>query len=352
MYAKDVTQREIARTTSLSERTVQRRLKRLPKIWPNIRDFILEIEKDESIKTLLRGEKIAEKPLVKWMRKRFENRYHLGPAPYGYRKDSVGELVQVPEEAKFVEQIFIGFENGKTTTQLAKENALSVHQVYVILHSPVYKGWVCFGEDCRPGRHKPIVSEKLWDRCQRKPDRPWGLRQPLWGYKYEKGLLVIDREKDIGKIEKMSKLRIARKSLDEIAHLLQWSKSNVKQRLKNPSYAGLKWMNGKLVPGNHPAIVNPELWKAANAVQIDRLQASALKRKTLAAENRGKIFAMVKSKGEATVLEIAKEFRLNRCCVANHLRGLEADGIVERIPPQEKRKGRGPLSYKWRIKTG
>lgn len=349
---KNKTHREIANELQISERTVQRRLKILPKIWPNIRDFIFNINEDKELKASLLGEITSEEaPQVKWMKRQWEEGYHLGVAPRGWRKDSNGDLFRT-EEANMIKRLFVRYDNGEHLTALHKDTGIRVSVISRILHNPAHKGWVCFKEKCHRGRHYPrrIVSEELWDRVQRKlrGTRQFGMRSFPYGYSYENNKVIEHREK-LAEIDKMFKLGEQGKSFLEISNEMKWHPSLVSGRMRNPFYCGKKWENGRLVDEDldYEPIVSPERWRKANSFERVKGDKGLRKyRDDIRRKNRNKVLSALDRNIWKTRKEIADETGLNKTVVRKYILSLLDEGFVEVIPPKPKRGGHHPGKYR------
>jgi len=94
-----------------------------------------------------------------------------GRIPYGYRKvaGSQFDFDIEPQEAKIVEQIFrlysqgIGYLKIKQTTGCS----LSPQGIAKLISNPFYCGKVQFNGIVESNNHPPIVSEKLFKKCQK-----------------------------------------------------------------------------------------------------------------------------------------------------------------------------------------
>jgi site-specific DNA recombinase len=94
-----------------------------------------------------------------------------GHVPYGYRKVEGGQFdfdIQ-SDEAKIVEQIFklysqgIGYQKIKQITGCP----LCVRAIAGMIGNPFYAGKVRFGDIIQNNNHLEIVSEKLFNKCQK-----------------------------------------------------------------------------------------------------------------------------------------------------------------------------------------
>lgn len=138
--------------------------------------------------------------LQKGLVEKFKQGYMMHPAPFGYRKAlkiENGNVVKlpreiVPEEARVVRRMYRDYLSGKSFREIAfrlnTEGILSRRRqhwsstsVSCVIRNPVYCGKVYhihtkvngrfrrLPEDkwtIQPGKHKPIVSEKIWQDTQ------------------------------------------------------------------------------------------------------------------------------------------------------------------------------------------
>jgi len=99
--------------------------------------------------------------------------------PFGYRKgeDGVGEPHE--PEADIVRQIFEPYASGRyTAEQMAAELNKAGHRaptgrswydagVMAVVKNPFYMGTVRYRGETYPGVHKPLVSEEIFEQCQK-----------------------------------------------------------------------------------------------------------------------------------------------------------------------------------------
>lgn len=101
-----------------------------------------------------------------------------GQLPFGYTRSPDGTARIVPEEAKVVRKAFEAYATGQYTdrqiAELMNDMGLLTRQgrrwskdsVRDFLQNAFYTGKVKYKGDLLPGRHEPIISEDLFERCQ------------------------------------------------------------------------------------------------------------------------------------------------------------------------------------------
>jgi hypothetical protein len=130
-------------------------------------------------------EKIPEKnlePLRKYSKFRGENQkigmikksskgIHMSRAPFGYERNSSGELIP-SQNFREVEEIFEEFLKPEINlNKLATKHNFSVNGLKKILNNFAYVGKVKFDGQIHPANHKPIVSSTLFNKVQDKLDK-------------------------------------------------------------------------------------------------------------------------------------------------------------------------------------
>ena len=119
----------------------------------------------------------------KGRRRKAEEGYVIGKAPYGYKKINKNEAEIVPHEAKFIAKAFELYDSGLSLFKTRKwllENGwvyrptglfISRGHLYALLRNPLYKGYIPFNGEEFKGRHPAIVSPELFDRVQERLKR-------------------------------------------------------------------------------------------------------------------------------------------------------------------------------------
>ena len=120
---------------------------------------------------------------TKGRRRKAEEGFIVGSAPYGYRKINKNEGEVVPEEAKFIKKAFELYDSGmslyKTRKWLLnngwvyKPNVqfISRGHLHKLLKNCIYKGYISFNGEEFKGKHEAIVSEEVFDRVQERLKR-------------------------------------------------------------------------------------------------------------------------------------------------------------------------------------
>jgi len=349
----------LLRRKGLSNKEIRRQLRVDPRSVPGyINRFIENYKELYKIVNILREAPFKEietdqpKHFREAFTRKFKDGYHMGPAPDGYKKIN-GELEQIPERAKVIEELFIGFDEGFSIGYLSRKYKLGYHKVLYILRNPVYKGDVSFRRVTRKGRHKPIVSEELFGRVQEKLKKlpPFAFYALPPGWIWKKGIIEYDDDvkEEIDKAKEMFKLRKESLSFAEIGRHLDVSEHTVITRIKNPFYCGMKWKNGKLVHYHNKGILTVDEWRDVNKIHTPRQKAAVEKAKDIGEKNRNTILTHLSADGK-TVSEIAKETGFADTIVRKHLYKLEEGGYVERVSPTQTKKGACPFPTKWRVR--
>src|ERR1035437_7029873 len=97
-------------------------------------------------------------------------------APLGYLNDKVNKvIIPDPERSQYIVKAFEAYASGKYTlrqirelvTELGfrsqKEQVLSISNIHDILRNPIFCGLLRYGGEIYEGKHKPIISKKLFD---------------------------------------------------------------------------------------------------------------------------------------------------------------------------------------------
>ncbi len=116
-----------------------------------------------------------------------------GPAPTGYLNSN---HIIVPDLERFslVKKIFEAYSTGKHSLKDLKqfglvsrnEKLLSISNIQRMLSNPFYYGAFVFKEELYQGKHKPAISKKLFDKCQRvmkEKTRPQKRNQIIYAFR-------------------------------------------------------------------------------------------------------------------------------------------------------------------------
>jgi len=100
-------------------------------------------------------------------------------APLGYLNDKVNKvIIPDPERSQYIVKAFEAYAGGKYTlrqirelvTELGfrsqKEQVLSISNIHDILRNPIFCGLLRYGGEIYEGKHKPIITKKLFDSAQ------------------------------------------------------------------------------------------------------------------------------------------------------------------------------------------
>ncbi len=100
-------------------------------------------------------------------------------APLGYLNDKVNKvIIPDPERSQYIVKAFEAYASGKYTlrqirdliTELGfrsqKEQELSISNIHDILRNPIFCGLLRYGGEIYEGKHKPIITKKLFDSVQ------------------------------------------------------------------------------------------------------------------------------------------------------------------------------------------
>ena len=100
-------------------------------------------------------------------------------APLGYLNDKVNKvIIPDPERSSYIVKAFEAYASGKYTlrqirdliTELGfrsqKEQMLSISNIHDILRNPIFCGLLRYGGEIYEGKHKPIITKKLFDSVQ------------------------------------------------------------------------------------------------------------------------------------------------------------------------------------------
>jgi site-specific DNA recombinase len=94
-----------------------------------------------------------------------------GRVPYGYQRieGSQYDFDVDPEQSKIVEQIFKLYSQGNGYLKIKQITgcSLCVRAIAGIISNPFYAGKVRFGEIVESNNHQGIVSERLFNKCQK-----------------------------------------------------------------------------------------------------------------------------------------------------------------------------------------
>lgn len=101
-------------------------------------------------------------------------------APFGYRNDEKNHVIRVdPRRAPFVRKAFELYASGERPLKEVRDylraagalgrrgkNPLSASQCHVMLRNPIYYGVLRYNGELYEGRHAPLITKELFDKCQ------------------------------------------------------------------------------------------------------------------------------------------------------------------------------------------
>ena len=100
-------------------------------------------------------------------------------APLGYLNDKENKvIIPDPERSPYIVKAFEAYASGKYTlrqirdliTELGfrsqREQVLSISNIHDILRNPIFCGLLRYGGEIHEGKHKPIITKKLFDSVQ------------------------------------------------------------------------------------------------------------------------------------------------------------------------------------------
>jgi len=357
LLKQGLSKREICSKLGVSTSEVYGSVRRIRENWVHLPKF-MKVINEKSLWEVIEKEGATKSPM-RWVQRKFEEGYHIGTPPYGYRKDERDELVEKPEEKKVVIKLFTDADNNKSIGQLSRDSGLlkdkgktgsskdkvryilSKDKVRYILQNPVYKGMIRWMGDARRGRHDPMVDSELFDRVQEKlkGGRKFGFRSLPSEYYYDlQGRVCLNLEK-VERIKRLWQLRLKKLNRAEIADELEMTAEEVRWKLRNPFYAAKKEVEGEWFDMDHEPIVDFDTWVAANRVVVTRTDAIRKTQAKRKRRNMNKVVAALGSRRERTCSEISKDVNLSMATVYKRLYDLEKEGSVKRIPPVRERKG-------------
>lgn len=96
---------------------------------------------------------------------------HMSRVPFGYQRNSSGELIPA-ENFREVEEIFEEFlQKDMNLRKLSNKHNFSINGLKKILRNFVYVGKVKFDGQINQGNHQAIISSTLFNKVQDKLDK-------------------------------------------------------------------------------------------------------------------------------------------------------------------------------------
>lgn len=104
----------------------------------------------------------------------------LNPPPFGYKMSKkYKHYIVEGEKAETVKEIFERKSYGESINSIAQDLRMNVTTVYNILKNKTYLGYNVYRGEIIKGKHQAIISEELFNKCQKKDSRAvtWVLKE-------------------------------------------------------------------------------------------------------------------------------------------------------------------------------
>jgi len=217
----------------------------------------------------IRKEGLLEKSSLKERKKKAlesrireaEKGHYYGPPVFGY-SIRYGRLVE-NENLKRAERVLRGLLAGKRPMEVARENDLSLNQVYRIRRNRVYMGEFVFLGKIYRGSWKQLITAEEWNEIQRKIGTG-GLLLP--GYEWRDGKRVLKpgaREM----YQEIFRMRLKKETCEKIGYKMGLSRQTIEKIIRDRRITGRMEVDGKLVDSGFEQAVDEETWKAAQKVK-------------------------------------------------------------------------------------
>ena len=229
------------------------------KDYPKLCAFLDVIRKEGLLeKSSLKERK--QKALDSMIREAVKGHYY-GPPIFGYTIKH-GKLAE-NEDLKRVERVLKGLLAGKRPMEVARENDLSLSQVYRIRNNKVYMGeFVLLGKTYR-GNWKPLITAEEWNELQRRIG-PGGRLLPGYQWLDRKRVLKPGAKE---KYQTIFQLRLKRETYVKIGEAVGLSRSTIEKIIRDRRITGRMEVDGKLVDSGFEPAVDEETWKAAQRIK-------------------------------------------------------------------------------------
>ncbi len=331
LWAQGLKEEQIADKLGRAQSNIHRALKDFSQIDAQLRMDFKRLEKAGYFKK----RRFQESPtkFKELIEKRLQNKL-IPPRrlPFGYKWEN-GEIIQDPEKAKIVKQIFIRRIEGKSIPQITKEIKefkLRPDHVRQILTNKMYCGEFKWKGEFYPGKYEPIIDKEAWCKAQQtfSPLKTVHWTRPPYGYKiiWPEGCIVVDPE-EAEKVRRIFELRLEHTCIYRIGKEVGLPHSLISRILKRKEYMGSEGV---------PRIVDPETWRAAQHVPSltfkEAARIHAAKKKIEGRKTRDAILKALPGR----IYEIAERVGRHPTTVCEWLHKLEAEGEVKR---PEKRRG-------------
>jgi DNA-binding MarR family transcriptional regulator/DNA invertase Pin-like site-specific DNA recombinase len=260
LLAKGKSITDVAGMLSKDRSNLSRTLKKFrEQDYPKLCAFLDAIRKEGLLeKSSLKERK--QKALESRIREAEKGHYY-GPPVFGY-SIRYGRLVE-NENLKRAERVLRGLLAGKRPMEVARENDLSLNQVYRIRRNRVYMGEFVFLGKVYRGNWKPLITAEEWNEIQRRIGAG-GLLLP--GYEWRDGRRVLKhgaREM----FQEIFRMRLNKETCEKIGEKVGLSRQSVEKLIRDRRITGRVEVDGKLVDSGFEQAVDEETWKAAQRVR-------------------------------------------------------------------------------------
>jgi DNA-binding MarR family transcriptional regulator/DNA invertase Pin-like site-specific DNA recombinase len=213
-----------------------------------------------------------------------EKGHYYGPPVFGFTIKH-GKLAE-NEDSKKVERVLRGLLAGKRPMEVAKENDLSLNQVYRIRSNRIYMGEFVFMGRTYRGNWKPLITAEEWNDLQRRIG-PGG--RLLVGYEWRDGKRVL-KQGAREMFQEIFRMRLSKEPCKKIGERMGLPRQAVEKIIKDSRITGRMEVDGKLVDSGFEAAVDEEMWKAAQKI---RAQTRAERRAEESRELRQRIMGLM-----------------------------------------------------------
>lgn len=241
----------------------------------------------------------------------------LGTLPPGLMR--VGNTcAPIPGVFEKVRAVFLGTLEGKRTSELAKETGFSKLKITRIRRNPIYKGWFPLLGKLYKGNWEPFIDPDIWDEVQKRIGPPVGL---LFGYQWVNGKKVL-RPGAKETYEKIFRMRLGKKSIQEIAKTVGLGHTTVQRILKDMRITGKVEVDGKLVDSGYEPAIDLETWKAVQKMR-------ALQRWEKQAEEFKELKRKIMSLTPAYRWELAEKIGVSMARIQAAVKRLIMEGVLK-----------------------
>jgi len=101
---------------------------------------------------------------------RFEKGIMVGKAPVGYKFNKKKKIMAIdPKKVGMIKDVFFFAFEGKSYKEICDKWKLKPQSYYNIIKNKVYIGIIEFEGNERKGIHEPLVSQEIFEKCNKKP---------------------------------------------------------------------------------------------------------------------------------------------------------------------------------------